>query len=128
MRLYRLYNLTEQAPASGLHFLKREGAEKYKDLVRWPYAESGRWPLPGGREIPLKDIDFYVEPVDLPVVVEPALGLAVMEREGVLGTSALLPGDCFDPKEWLACAQEELEHPFSGPLLEEARRRLRGKV
>jgi hypothetical protein len=127
VRLFRLYNRTELVPASGLLFLMREDAEKYKDLVRWPYAESGRWPLPGGREIPLEALDLRVDVVDIAGVLERALSLVVMEREGRLGGAALLSGDCFDPGEWEVFTPEDLAHPVRGPLMEQAGKKLRGE-
>jgi hypothetical protein len=126
MKLYRLYNQTESKPASALLFLKREDALKYQDLVRWPYATSGRWPLPGGLDIPLDRLELRVESVDLPGELEKTLALVVMEHEGRLGGAALLPGDCFDPGEWEAFTPEDLAHPVKGPLMEAAGKRLRG--
>jgi hypothetical protein len=128
LKLYRLYNQTELKPASGLLFLKREDALKYQDLVRWPYANSGRWPLPGGLDIPLDRLDLRVEAVDLPGELEQSLDLVVMEREGRLGGAALLPGDCFDPAEWEAFTPEDLAHPVTGPLMEAAGKKLRGEI
>jgi hypothetical protein len=127
VKLYRLYNLTEQKPASGLLFLKREDALNYQDLVRWPYANSGRWPLAGGLEMPLDQLELRVEAVEFPGLLEKTLGLVVMEHEGRLGGSALLGGDCFDPAEWEAFTPEDLAHPVSGPLMEQAGKRLRGE-
>jgi hypothetical protein len=128
VKFYRLYNQTELKPASGLLFLKREDALKYQDLVRWPYANSGRWPLPGGLDMPLALLDLRVEAVDFPGVLEKTLSLVVLEREGRLGGAALLPGDCFDPGEWEAFTPEELAHPVHGPLMEQAGKRLRGET
>jgi hypothetical protein len=124
MKLHRLFNLTELAPAAGLHFVRREDAEAYKQLVRWPYAAEGRWPLADGGSVPLEAVDLRVEVVDVPVVLEPALHLAVQERDGALGTAPLLPGDCFDPDEWTPCTPAQLAHPVSGPRLEQAQRQL----
>jgi hypothetical protein len=121
MKLYRLYNLTEQAPAAGLHFLKREDAERYKEVIRWPYEAGGRWPTATGREIPLEQLDLRVEVVELPVHIDRVLELALALHEGRLGSAPLLAGDCFDPRGWEACTPEDLAHPLRGPLLENAR-------
>jgi len=128
MKLYRLYNQTELKPASGLLFLKREDALKYQDLVRWPYANSGRWPLPGGLDIPLDRLELRVEVVDLPGELEKTLALVVMEHEGRLGGAALLPGDCFRPRGMGGLHAEDLAHPVKGPLMEAAGKRAAGGV
>ena len=120
MKCYRLYNHTELAPASGLLFLKREDAEKYKDVVRWPYASTGFWPLPDGREVRLEALDLRVQLLTLAAVLERALAVVVMERDGRLGGAALLAGDCFDPEDWEPCAPAGLAHPVQGPLWEQA--------
>jgi hypothetical protein len=121
VKLYRLYNLSETAPAAGLHFLKREDAERYKEVVRWPYEASGRWPRADGGEIPLEQLDLRVEVVELPVLVDRSLELVLARHEGQLGSAPLLAGDCFDPRAWEACSPEDLAHPLLGPLLENAR-------
>lgn len=124
MKLYRLYNLTELAPAAPLHFLKREDAEQYKEVIRWPYEAGGRWPMAKGGEIPLEQLDLRVEVVDLPVVLDRALDLVLAKHEGRLGAAPLLAGDCFDPRSWEACTPEELAHPARGPLLAKAQTKL----
>jgi hypothetical protein len=124
MKLYRLFNLTELGPASGLLFFKREGAEGYKDLVKWPYADSGRWPLAGGGSVALEQLELRVEAVDMAVAVEPLLDAVVWEQQGRLGGAPLLPGDCFDPDEWLPYSPADLAHPVTGIRLEQARRSL----
>lgn len=111
MRLYRLYNLTEHAPASGLLFFRRDQAEKYRELVKWPYLNSQRWPLPDGREIPLEAVDLRVEVLERPVAQAAELGLVVFRNEGVPGGAPWLPGDCFDPDEWQAASALDLESP-----------------
>jgi|SRR5665213_1399280 len=126
MRVYRVYNRTENAPAAGLCFLKSQDAEKYKELIRWPYADSGFWPLPREKAIPMTMLDLQVENLDLPVLVEKGLRLVLMERENGTGAAPLLTGDCFDPEQWLAFTPEELTHPVLGPLLEQAQRKLWG--
>lgn len=128
MKVYRLRNHSEGAPASSLLFLRREDAERYKELVLWPYANSGFWPLAAGGELPLDQVDLRAEAVELDACVEESLGLAVMMNAGRLGGVALLPGDCFDPDEWEPCAPEELAHPVRGPLWAQARARLHGLV
>lgn len=125
MRLYRLLNLTQHGPAAGLYFLKREGADRYKDLVKWPYANEGRWPLPGGGDLPLDALDLRVEALERAVLVEPVLGLAVFELNGQLGGAPFLPGDCYDPDEWMPASPADLAHPVNGPRWEEALRQLR---
>jgi hypothetical protein len=127
VRTYRLFNQSEGAPASGLVFLKREDAERYKDVVLWPYANTGFWPLPGGRELRLDELDLRVELFSLRAVLEPALGAVVMERDGRLGSAALLAGDCFDPEEWEPCPPGERDHPARGPLWEAAREALKNE-
>lgn len=125
MRLYRLYNLTELGPASGLSFFKREGAEAYKDLVKWPYANSGRWPLAGGGSVALDQVDLRVESVDQNVLVEPSLETVLWEQDGQLGGAPLLPGDCFNPDEWRAYGPADFANPVSGLRLEQAWRQLK---
>ncbi len=120
MKLYRLYNLTELGPASSLSFLKREGAEAYKDLVKWPYADSGRWPLAMGGSVALDQVDLRVEALDMDVVIEPTLDVALWEQHGVLGGASMLPGDCFNPDEWHAYGSADFAHPVTGPRLEQA--------
>jgi hypothetical protein len=124
MKLYRLYNLTELAPAAPLHFLKRDDAEQYKEVIRWPYAAGGRWPLAKGGEIPLEQLDLRVEVVDLPVLVDRDLDQVLAKFEDRLCAAPLLAGDCFDPRAWEACSPEELAHPLRGPLLARAQTRL----
>lgn len=125
MKLYRLYNLSELGPACALHFLKREGAEAYKDLVRWPYVNEGRWPLPSGASLPLDQVDLRVEVVEKPVSVEPFLESVLWEHGGELGGAPLLLGDCFDPDEWLAYTPADFGHPVIGPRLDQAWQKLK---
>ncbi len=124
MRVYRLYNLTELGPASPLHFLKKVGAENYRDLVRWPYANSKRYPLHEGGSVALDDLDLRTEELDLNAVLVPELELLLVERDGLVGTCYVLPGDCFDPDSWAPANIQELSDPRSGALLTEAQRRL----
>jgi hypothetical protein len=127
MKAYRLYNLTALGPASPLHFLEKAGAEGYRDYVRWPYANSGRYPVPNGRSVSLADLDLRTEEVELNAVLIPELELVLVEREGLIGTCHLLPGNCFDPDAWEAGGMAELAHPQAGALIEEAQRRLKGR-
>ena len=128
MKLYRLYNLTELGPASGLHFFKREGAEAYKDLVKWPYADSGRWPLAGGGSVALAQVDLRVESIDVTLLLLPALDMVLWEQMGVLGAAPLLPGDCFDPDEWAGYSSGDFAHPTLGLQLETAWKTLKRGV
>jgi|GEM_PF-2235231 hypothetical protein len=114
MRLYRLYNLSEHAPACGLLFFRRDQAEQYRELVKWPYANTQRWPLPDGREIPLAAVDLRVELLERDVAQAPELGVVVFRNEGVPGGAPLLPGDCFDPDEWQAAGAADLDGPATG--------------
>jgi hypothetical protein len=123
MKLYRLYNLTELGPASGLHFFKREGAEAYKDLVKWPYADSGRWPLSNGSTVPLSLVDLRVEEAEMDVLLAPEQEAVIWEQEKALGSAPLLPGDCFDPDEWRAYSSADLANPVTGIRVEQAWRR-----
>jgi hypothetical protein len=125
LKLHRLYNLTELQPAAGLHFIRREDAERYKELVRWPYVNEGRWPLADGRSVSLDKLDLRIESVDLPAVLEESLVVVVMERDGKLGSAPFLTGDCFDPDEWQPFSALELAHPVHGPRIEMARQRLK---
>lgn len=120
MKLFRLYNLTELGPASGLHFMDRAKAEAYKDLVKWPYADTGLWPMADGSRVLLKDVDLRVETVDLKALALPNLDMVLMEQNATLGSCPLLPGDCFDPDEWRAFGPVEMTHPTLGPQLEQA--------
>lgn len=126
MKTFRLYNLTELGPASPLHFLERSGAEAYRDYVRWPYGNSGRYPLHAGGSVPLADLDLRTEQVDLNGVLIPELELILLERDGMIGTCHVLPGHCFDPDSWEPANMAELGHPQAGALIEEAQRRLGG--
>lgn len=125
MKLYRLYNLTELGPASALLFTKREDAEAYKDLVKWPYAETGRWPLIGGGSVALEQVDLRVESVDMAAVVVPEAEQVLWERDGMLGSAPWLPGDCFNPDEWKPFSAADLAHPVTGIRLEQAWRSLK---
>ena len=125
MKLHRLFNLTELAPAAGMHFFAREDALKYRELVLWPYVNEGRWPLPDGSTIPLESLDLRVETVEMPLVVDKTLLLVLTERDGKLGGAPLLPGNCFDPDEWEACTAAELAHPVHGTLLQRAQQLLK---
>ena len=120
MRLYRLYNLSEHAPASGLLFFRRDQAERYRELVKWPYANNQRWPLPDGREIPLAAVDLRVELIERAAFPEPELGVVVFRHEGAPGGAPLLPGDCFDPDEWAPAPALELDSPVTGPRWQRA--------
>ena len=121
MRVYRLFNVTEHGPASGLHFLERQQAEQYRELVKWPYANEGRWPLADGRELPLDRVELRVEPLERHWVVEPELGQVIFEQEGQLGGAPLLPGNCFDPDEWQAAPLADLASPELAVLWEKVR-------
>jgi hypothetical protein len=120
VKLYRLYNLTELGPASGLHFFDRAKAEAYKELVKWPYADTGLWPMADGSRVLLKDVDLRVETVELKVLPLPNLDLVLSEQNELLGSCPLLPGDCFDPDDWKAFGPAELTHPTLGPQLDQA--------
>jgi hypothetical protein len=126
MKAFRLYNLTELGPASPLHFLEKSGAEGYRDYVRWPYLNSGRYPLSIGGTVPLEDLDLRTEQVDLNAVVIPELELVLLERDGIIGTCHILSGQCFDPDAWEPANISELANPQAGPLIEAAQQRLRG--
>jgi hypothetical protein len=121
MRVYRLFNLSEHGPASGLHFLDRDEADRYRELVKWPYANEGTWPLADGRELPLERVELRVEPLERRWLAEPELGVVVFEQEGQLGGAPLLPGNCFDPDEWQAAPATELANPETAALWEKAR-------
>jgi hypothetical protein len=125
MKLYRLFNLTELEPATGLYFVRLEGAEQYKQLILWPYRNEGRWPLADGRSIPLEKLDLRVETVELQVCVEEQLMVVVMEHAGKLGTAPFLTGDCFNPDDWTPVSAAELAHPVHGPLLAAAQHKLK---
>jgi len=125
MKLYRLYNLSELGPACGLHFLKREGAEGFKDLIRWPYINDSRWPLVNGGTLPLDQVDLRVEVLDKPVAVESFLESVVWEQQGQLGGAPLLLGDCFDPDEWQPYPKADFDNPVLGPRLDQAWQRLK---
>lgn len=118
MRLYRVYNLTELGPASGLLFFKREDAEKYKELVKWPYVNDGRWPLSGGGSVPLNELELRVESLDMDVLPDQELDQVLWEQAGVLGAAPLLPGDCFDPDQWCAYSPADLANVHLGSRLE----------
>jgi hypothetical protein len=121
MRVYRLFNVSEHEPASGLHFLGRDEAERYKELVKWPYANEGTWPLADGRVLPLERLELRVEPLERPWLADPELGLVVFEQDGQLGGAALLPGDCFDPDEWQPAPAADGAGPDQTVLWERAR-------
>jgi hypothetical protein len=120
VKLYRLYNLTELGPASGLHFFSRDQAEAYKELVKWPYAETGRWPLADGSTVPLKDVDLRIEDTSLAALALPGLDAVLWEQGGQLGAAPLIPGNCFDPDEWRPYTASDMAHPTLGPQLESA--------
>lgn len=128
MKFYRLYNLTELEPAAALHFLKRESAEKYRELVKWPYANDGLWPLHKGGSIPLASLDLRVESVELPAVVLDAFDIVVFEREGKLGSAPYIPGECFNPDEWQPCSALDLASPVLGPRLLEAQLKVKDQA
>jgi len=121
MRVYRLFNVTEHEPTCGLHFLEREEAERYKELVKWPYANDQRWPLAEGREVPLDRVELRVEPLERHWLAEPDLGVVVFEQDGQLGGAPLLPGNCFDPDEWQAAPAADMANPELFTLWEKAR-------
>jgi len=121
VRVYRLFNVSEHEPTCGLHFLGRDEAERYKELVKWPYANDGLWPLADGRELPLERVELRVEPLERPWLADPELGMVVFEQEGHVGGAPLLPGNCFDPDEWQAAPSAELANPDQSLLWEKAR-------
>jgi hypothetical protein len=125
VRFYRLFNVSEHEPASGLHFVNRDEADRYKELVKWPYANEGLWPLADGRELDLDKVELRVEPLERHWLPEPELGLVVFEQDGQLGGAPLLPGNCFDPDEWQAAPAAELASPELSALWEHARVALR---
>lgn len=125
MKLHRLFNLTELEPATGLYFIRHEDAEKFKQMIVWPYLSEGRWPLAAGHSIPLAKLDLRVETVDLAAVVDESLMLVVMEHAGKLGTAPFLTGDCFNPDDWAPCSASDLSHPIIGPRLAIAQQRLK---
>lgn len=126
MRFYRLHNVSEGAPASELLFLRREDAERYQEILRWPYAVTGLWPLAAGGEMPLDGVRFAAEAVEMDASVEEGLGLVALARNGALGGAPLLPGDCFDPGQWRECPPEERRHPVRGAAWDRAAAALKG--
>jgi hypothetical protein len=125
MRAYRLYNRTEPGPATPFLFLEKAGAEGYRDYIRWPYQNTGRFPLHQGGSLALADLDLRTEEVDVHAVLVPELDLFLVERDGAVGSCYLLPGDCFNPDDWIPANAVELGHPEAGKLLEAAQRRLK---
>jgi hypothetical protein len=125
MKLHRLFNLTELEPATGLYFVRMEDAEKFKQMIVWPYVKEGRWPLAAGHSIPLEKLDLRVETVELAAVIEEHMMVVVMEHAGKLGTAPFLTGDCFNPDDWAQCSPLDLAHPIYGPRLELAQQRLK---
>jgi hypothetical protein len=126
MKAYRLHNRSEPGPASPLHFLSKAGADGYRDYFRWPYQNTGRYPLHQGGSIPVADLDLRTEEVEVKAVLAPELDLLFVERDGAIGVCYLLPGDCFNPDDWAPANPLELGHPEAGKLLAEAQKRLRG--
>jgi hypothetical protein len=118
--VYRLWNQTEGAAASGLCFLKFEDAEAFKGLIRWPYEATGFWPLADGRRVRLERLELKVELLDAAVWVDRDSAQVFAQRGGVLGASPLLPGDCFDPGQWAAFSAEALNQTLHRPLFDAA--------
>jgi hypothetical protein len=124
LKLYRLHNSTEPGPASPLHFLKREDCDAYKDFVRWPYQNDGRYPLHQGGSIPLDKLELRIEELSMEAVLLPELEWILFLRDHALGSCAMLPGDCFNPDSWQPVGSLEAVHPVHGPLIEAAKKRL----
>lgn len=128
LRCWRLRNFTEEDPGPGLYFLKKESAEAYKDLVRWPYAQDGKWPLPGGGELPLDQVDLKVEGFEAKAVVDPELDAVIWDEHGRLGRAYVLTGQCFDPDSWRPFSLTDFGDPVLRQRLDLASERLRNMV
>ena len=97
-----------------------------KDLEE-PIVSMERPEMWGG-SVTLADLDLRVEEVEFNAVLIPELELVLVERDGLIGTCHLLPGDCFDPDDWEPASSAELGQPEAAGLIEEAGKRLRGKI
>ena len=124
MKVYRLHNRSDHAPASPLTFLERSGAENYRAYVRWPYLKTGRYPLGHGGSIELDALDLRTEELELNATVIVELDIILIEKQGLVGSCHLLPGACFDPDTWEPANMAELSHPQAGALLDAAKEQL----
>ena len=125
MRVYRLFNHSEHAQATQLHFLDRASAEKYIDTVRWPYENLTYYQLPDGSKIPLKDLDVRVEVVEMPGTYDTELDCIITERDGELGHSDIVPGKAFNPDDWLEFTIKEWMNDKIAPRLDAAETAIR---
>lgn len=124
MRLYRVWNLSEHGPATPLHFLERQGADRFVTIFRWPHEPSGFYLRQDGGELPLAELQLRVESVDMPVLVDEGLESVFSFNNGELGRCYLLPGRCFDPDDWKPVSEVEWGTPGINEKLEEAGKKL----
>ncbi len=124
MRLYRVWNLTEHGPATPLHFLERQGADRFVTIFHWPHETTGLYLSQDGVESPLDQLQLRVESIEMPILVDDALESVFSFKEGELGRSYLLPGRCFDPDDWKPVTEIEWGTTGINAKLEEAGRRL----
>jgi hypothetical protein len=110
--------------ASNLHFLERLDANRYQKMLLWPWESLGYFQSPAGNKYSLPGVKFQVELVSLPGIYYQELDWVAWRNSGELVYTPIVPGRCFDPKNFRPISEQDRIDPIMGPKIANLERAL----
>ena len=111
MRIFEIWDLTQNRLATPFRFFSREKATHYTTVLKWPYEKSNMVTLVNGELLKLRDWNLKIQSQMLRGLTDSRKNHLYWLQHTELGRAVIIPGETFQLEDWHPVPHEEYANP-----------------